>query len=382
MEDARFCFTDILGQTASRDFRDYASFRTMAHRWCLPKVQKWEAKAGDWDIQSPDLLFPFLRTLPRPTTFSKELPVNKHGDSSELYKLKYADCITNNPVLYHGTTYKGVKNIIEEGFQESCLPGIHEFTTPGVYCADQIDGSLYYHATATRMTAPPHDCRVPYVRFLLLVEPVRQPKKISSYGECRQLVFNAGDLRLLEVHVYRGWHFKDCGEKVMHMTAEEDNALRSPGTASTPSPTTSNIMAGQHHEPPVIWSEYIYIDVDSANSRSRPYYFNHVTEVTTWTKPLVPYKPAEMPAMSLMKLSDTSLNAEPCVPVDFTTDDVQIMQINPAGQSICCLCDKGNDNSHCTSRVHSQRLRWWNNASSEERTSWVSWTTAKWNAAH
>lgn len=39
----------------------------------------------------------------------------------------------------------------------SSIPGVHEYTLEGVYTADDVSGALYYHATATRLCAPPDE---------------------------------------------------------------------------------------------------------------------------------------------------------------------------------------------------------------------------------
>jgi hypothetical protein len=40
------------------------------------------------------------------------------------------------------------------GAARSSIPGVHEFTTAGIYAADALEGALYYHAVATRLCAP------------------------------------------------------------------------------------------------------------------------------------------------------------------------------------------------------------------------------------
>lgn len=40
---------------------------------------------------------------------------------------------------------------------------------------------------------------------------------LLRYGAGHQLIFREQSLRLLEVHVYRGWSFSDNGEKVLHL---------------------------------------------------------------------------------------------------------------------------------------------------------------------
>ncbi len=49
--------------------------------------------------------------------------------------------------------------------------------------------------------------------------------EVKSFGECQQHIFNSGDVRVLELQVYRGWHFRDGGEKIAFMEAEDVFAL-------------------------------------------------------------------------------------------------------------------------------------------------------------
>ena len=114
------------------------------------------------------------------------------------------------------------------------MAGVHEFTTPGIYCADHIECSLYYHATATKMVRKDASTdTTPYTRFLLKVEGVVPARKISSYGAGRQYVFPYQGVRVLEFHVYRGWHFIDCGEKVIKYL-DDDMVIERPDPASNP----------------------------------------------------------------------------------------------------------------------------------------------------
>ncbi len=55
-----------------------------------------------------------------------------------------------------------------------------EFTTPGVYCASDLTGSLYDFAIATKMGPFPQPTSMPYVRFVLVVESTGPAKKASD----------------------------------------------------------------------------------------------------------------------------------------------------------------------------------------------------------
>ncbi len=41
--------------------------------------------------------------------------------------------------------------------------------------------------------------------------------EVKPFGHCQQHIFAAGDVRVLDLLVYRGWHFEHGGEKVMFM---------------------------------------------------------------------------------------------------------------------------------------------------------------------
>ena len=125
--------------------------RVMAHRCQLPKVTTSEVRNGRWDLNAPDLLVPFLDSLPLdPLERERRLIPNKYHHAAELHVLKYAEAGAASLVLWHGTTWRFVPSILMEGFRESCIPGVHEFTTPGVYCGDHLACSLYNHAIATK----------------------------------------------------------------------------------------------------------------------------------------------------------------------------------------------------------------------------------------
>ena len=154
----------------------------MAHRWTAPKVSKWEARRAQWDLSLQDGLSFYLARLPTPIKPAEHHHIkNTKGGKAEMWKLTYVDVQTpDDELLYHGTTYLGLADILSQGLRPSSDPAVHEFTVPGIYCADRRSCSLYYHATATRFTG--EDCPedTPYVRFVLRVQPLTRATKTSS----------------------------------------------------------------------------------------------------------------------------------------------------------------------------------------------------------
>ena len=51
----------------------------MAHRWELPKVARWVAKHGEWDLDAKDLMLDFLASLPTPKQQWVEVAMNGKG---------------------------------------------------------------------------------------------------------------------------------------------------------------------------------------------------------------------------------------------------------------------------------------------------------------
>ena len=93
----------------------------MAHRWVLPKVAKWEVKHGGWDLATPDLLAPFLSTLPNFLDCRLESRNNKHGEEAEIHILNVAEKIGDGIDLWHGTTCHAVRSILAEGLRLAIL---------------------------------------------------------------------------------------------------------------------------------------------------------------------------------------------------------------------------------------------------------------------
>ena len=148
---------------------------------------------------------------------------------------------------------------------------MNEFTTPGVYVADALDGALYYHATATKFTDV-EDEHAPYVRFVFIVEARGKAKRVKSYGSCRQHIFHAADLVPIELLVFRGWSFCDAGEKVM-----------------TYSPHVECSAAPIPPPPPVVWRS-VLAPPDAAGHR-RTYFWNTATGEVQWAEPAEPFTP-------------------------------------------------------------------------------------------
>ena len=340
----------------------------MAHRWNLPKVAKWEVKYGGWNVMAPDLLVPFLSTLPRPLEYRVERATNKHGQEAEIHVLKLAEKIGDGLDLWHGTTFHAIASILTEGLKESNIAGVHEFTTPGIYCADHIDCSLYYHATATKMVRKDEATdTTPYTRSLLKVESIAPARKISSYGAGRQHVFSHGGVHVLEIHVYRGWHFIDSGEKVIAYIDEDmADGIEFPNRARTP-PCPPPVP------PPITWVEYMYDDVP--NKRKVPYYACTTTGKTQWEKPNQPF----VAFQSQTAIVEDSWSVAASAP-SLSTMEATKVNAMPARHDLlfrgdhCCLCNLKVTGDHIKSKRHRMRLAWWANASENEREEWCQWT--------
>ena len=302
----------------------------MAQRWTADRVARWEVRKGAWDLSRPDLLPAFLERLPPPLRQTQEIKVNKHGNEATLTTLVYRDGEPGAPMYWHGTTYLAVENILRHGFRDSSDPAVHEFTMPGLYVADHLDCSLYYHATATKFAPAPHDHRLPYVRFVFRVAVCGKPKKVSSYGVGKQLVFDACNVIPLELHVYRGWHFIDGGERVLSITSDEADAFAAKDCTPATAPPPIQVPAGkvehrvQDEEPPepflrahipppppVNWR----VVPAGASGNAVPYYWNTVTGVVQWHKPDEPFLrvhiPPPPPVIWRVVLAGTRGNAVP-----------------------------------------------------------------------
>ena len=258
----------------------------MAHRWSAQKVTPWESKLSQWNLQREDALADFLATLPQPTRPAERTNViNAKGGHAQLWKFVYHHVAAEDSLLFHGTTYLSLHRILSEGLRASCDPKVHEFTVPGIYCADVEACSLYYHATATRFSAPGCPWDTPYVHILLRVQPLGRPQKVSSYGWGNQLVFEQGAVKVSQVLVYRGWNFSDKGEKVMY--ANDAHGLTVPVATSLSLPAV--VEPPVPPPPPIVWYQYVH----TASSGARmPYYHNSATGATTWEEPTEPFHAA------------------------------------------------------------------------------------------
>ena len=106
---------------------------------------------------------------------------------------------------------------------------------------------------------------------------------------------SADSLRILELHVYRGWSLYHRREKCIRLTAEDLAMMRQP--ESTPPPPTTPAAMEPTTEPaappppPIVWRQYIY--TPSSGAAWAYYYHNEVSGSTTWEEPKVPYHAAE-----------------------------------------------------------------------------------------
>ena len=261
----------------------------MAHRWNAPKVPESDVKWGQWDLTRSDMLPDFLASLPEPISLTAEHVVNPKGQPAELHKLVYGTPSGNNPILHHGTWHGALRSILTSGFEESCDRRVHEFTDPGVYCLQEISLEEYAIPTKMKVKGREHDWSLPYCRFMFRVEAVKPPRNIrDGKSGWRQWVMASDSLRVLELHVYRGWSLYHRGEKCIHLTAEDLAAMRQP--RATPPPPASSAEPAAPPPPPIVWQQYICIAPGVA---ARAYYHNKATGATTWEEPQVPYYVAE-----------------------------------------------------------------------------------------
>ena len=266
----------------------------MAHRWNADKVCKWESKLAQWNLSRPDGLEDFLATLPPPRSSSQDMVKNAKGGDALLWNFIYED-VPENQLQYHGTTYLGLRDILENGLRASSDAAIHEFTTPGIYTADKWECSLYYHATATRFASAscPHD--LPYVRFLLLVQPLAAPKKSSSYGAGRQFMYNEGQLRVCQLLVCRGWNFVDSGEKVLHTESQPSHhtSVQEPSSGPPPPPPleTKERVAASSRTDPWAWNSTLVATLlDQAAPRHvEPWVWNSSNDSQAATRHVQPW---------------------------------------------------------------------------------------------
>ena len=111
----------------------------------------------------------------------------------------------------------------------------------------------------------------------------------------------ADSLRILELHVYRGWSLYHRGEKCLHLTAEDLATMRQPEYTPAPPATLAEPATEPTMEPatepaappppPIVWRQYIY--TASGGAAWAYYYHNEVSGSTTWEEPKVPYHVAD-----------------------------------------------------------------------------------------
>ncbi len=78
--------------------------------------------------------------------------------------------------------------------------------------------------------------------------------EVKPFGSCRQHIFAAPNVRVLELLVFRGWHFDNAGEKVLYLSPDDDlvNARAATTVAPLPPPAPPRLR----------WVQYIYVDAD------------------------------------------------------------------------------------------------------------------------
>ena len=148
------------------------------------------------------------------------------------------------------------------------------------------------------------DWNLPYCRFMFRVEAVKPPRNIrDGKSGWRQWVMASDSLRVLELHVYRGWSLYHRGEKCIHLTAEDLAMMRRPESTPPPPATLAEPAMETATEPaappppPIVWRQYIF--TVPGEGALVYYYHNEVSGSTTWEEPKVPYKPAKVVAEAL-----------------------------------------------------------------------------------
>jgi hypothetical protein len=198
-----------------------------AHRWSAGKIHAKEATKSSWNLDAEDCLLHFLATLPNVRFVNAKIVRNPREGLAQVIHL----ATTAGPgfdqvgeMYWHGTSHLSLPAILGGGLKSSSDSAVHEFTTPGVYVADHRDCSLFYHATAVKMSSCGWaDWETPYCRFLLAVQCTGTCKKRSSYGIGQQLVFEEDQVRVTDVYAVRGWSFCDKGER--HLSFDVANTI-------------------------------------------------------------------------------------------------------------------------------------------------------------
>ena len=129
--------------------------------------------------------------------------------------------------------------------------------------------------------------------------------------------------------------------------------------------------------PPLVWQEYLYLDTRTGR---RPNYFgNLLTKETTFCVPQEPYHPAEPVDDQTIPPPTSICTKFPAAPLEEEGfSEVEMVQRNPRGVMVCCLCGREDSNAHRNSKQHMKRLSWWSGASSADRRKWAEWVTRQW----
>ncbi len=254
--------------------RPMANTTHQAHRYGAPKVYPYMVKHESGAIGVQDLLLNFIGGLANVEREGLVRVIrNKFGSPAQHIVFKTTiPCADGGVDYWHGTTYQSVPDIMVQGlknpfdttgtFQEfkeaacfirttlracneptcthtvSCAylrafpwyprhtraaPVYNESGHPcgsawdgwrqaGIYVADRLTmGGALWHAVSTRFSLG-EDTSVPFSRIVLKVSCSGRPIARRTYGDCMQLVFDEEQVRIKEIHVFRGLGFNNKGE--------------------------------------------------------------------------------------------------------------------------------------------------------------------------
>ena len=171
----------------------------------------------------------FLASLPNvdPRNCTMDLVTNPKGNVAEHYVLRTVFPRSENPCYLHGTSYHGLPGILKDGFIDPTDHSLQEFTTKGIYFADDLTSEVFYHGVHTRFISDEdlNKDTAPFCNIILKVACRGQCIAKRSYGECNQIVFPSTATSVQEIHIYRGWCFYNRGFKYFpSVDAETINA--------------------------------------------------------------------------------------------------------------------------------------------------------------
>ena len=188
------------------------------------------------DVNVADLLLPWISSLPnlqRPGTRYSML--NKFGDVAEHYVFRTThECLVGGVERWHGTVPHCIRSILMNGMQNpfDSAGTFQEFREPGIYTADVLtETGALHHATSVRFALTPQ-AAIPYTRLVLKLVCYGSPIAQRSYGDCSQIVYDAANVVVKEVHCFRGLgfynkgdHHFDCLDGSLVLEAEQFRAL-------------------------------------------------------------------------------------------------------------------------------------------------------------